>query len=201
MFTGIVEAVGRISDRDLHGEDARLSIDTGMFDLTDMPIGASLAVNGVCLSLVTRADRVVTVDVSAETLRCTTLGNLHTNSRVNLEGALRLNERLGGHLVSGHVDGVGTVINAEPTGESLVVQVQAPHELACYLAAKGSICMNGVSLTINTVEGAEFSVNLIPHTREVTTLGELQRGSQVNLEVDLIARYIERLQSISAQPQ
>lgn len=195
MFTGIVEAVGRISDRDHHGEDARLWIDTGTLDLADMPIGASLAVNGVCLSLVTREDQTVAVDVSAETLRCTTLGNLHTDSRVNLEGALRLNERLGGHLVSGHVDGVGTVISAEPAGESLVVRVQAPHELARYLAAKGSVCLDGVSLTVNTVEGGEFSINLIPHTREVTTLGQLQRGSQVNLEVDLIARYLERLRS------
>lgn len=195
MFTGIIEAVGRISDLDHHGEDARLWIDTGTLDLADMPIGASLAVNGVCLSLVAQEDQTVAVDVSAETLRCTTLGNLHTNSRVNLEGALRLNERLGGHLVSGHVDGVGTVISAESSGESLVVRVQAPHELARYLAAKGSVCIDGVSLTVNTVEAAEFGINLIPHTREVTTLGQLQRGSQVNLEVDLIARYLERLNS------
>jgi len=198
MFTGIVEAVGRISDLDHHGEDARLWIDTATLDLADMPIGASLAVNGVCLSLVTREEQIVAVDVSAETLRCTTLGNLHTNSRVNLEGALRLNERLGGHLVSGHVDGVGTVIHAEPSGESLAVRIQAPHELARYLAAKGSVCIDGVSLTVNTVEAAEFGINLIPHTREVTTLGQLQRGSQVNIEVDLIARYLERLNSSSA---
>ncbi len=108
---------------------------------------------------------------------------------------MRLNERLGGHLVSGHVDGVGTVISAESSGESLVVHVQAPHELARYLAAKGSVCLDGVSLTVNMVEAAEFGINLIPHTREVTTLGQLQRGSQVNLEVDLIARYLERLNS------
>ncbi len=193
MFTGIIEAVGTIGDIDNYGDDSRLLIDPGGLDLGDMTTGASLAVNGVCLSLVSHHEQGVAVDVSTETLRCTTLAALHSGSTVNLERPLRLSDRLGGHLVSGHVDGVGTVVGCEPAGESLCLRIQAPHELARYLAAKGSVCVDGVSLTVNTVEGAEFSVNLIPHTRSVTTLGSLGRGSQVNLEVDMIARYLERL--------
>jgi len=193
MFTGIVEGIGTLTDIDNRHTDSRLLIDGGDVDFGDMEIGDSLAVNGVCLSLVNNSGREVAVDVSAETLRCTTLGNLHAGSRLNLEKALRLGDRLGGHLVSGHVDGVGTVVSADVSGESLRLQVQAPQELSRYLAVKGSICINGVSLTINSVEGAEFGVNLIPHTRQVTTLGSLERGDMVNLEVDMIARYLEQL--------
>lgn len=193
MFTGIVESIGRIVELNSRAEDARLVIDTADLELADMALGDSLAVSGVCLSLVKKHDRSVAVDVSAETLRCTTLGNLHRDSRVNLERALQLGERLGGHLVSGHVDGVGTVVSRDQVGESLQLHIQAPRALARYIAVKGSICVDGVSLTVNTVSGAEFSVNLIQHTQAVTTLGELERGASVNLEVDMIARYLERL--------
>ncbi|MCS3902304.1 riboflavin synthase [Methylohalomonas lacus] len=193
MFTGIVESIGRIIELDSRAEDARLIIDTADLELADMALGDSLAVSGVCLSLVEKHDRSVVVDVSAETLRCTTLRDLHRDSRVNLERALQLGERLGGHLVSGHVDGVGTVVSRDPVGESLQLQIQAPRALARYIAVKGSICVDGVSLTVNTVSGAEFSVNLIQHTQAVTTLGALERGASVNLEADMIARYLERL--------
>lgn len=193
MFTGIVEAVGSIAGIDNRGDDARLIIDTDRLDPADMAIGDSLAVSGVCLSLISKSSHQVEVDVSAETLRCTTLGELHAGSQVNLERALQLSDRLGGHLVSGHVDGVGTVVSCDPAGESLCVSIQAPPELSRYIAAKGSICVDGVSLTVNSVAGGEFSVNLIPHTRTVTTLGALERGRTVNLEVDMIARYLERL--------
>jgi len=193
MFTGIVEAIGRISDIADRGDDARLLIDTGKLDIADIAEGDSLAVSGVCLSAISKTGQAVSVDVSAETLRCTKLRELLPGSEVNLERALQLSDRLGGHLVSGHVDGVGTVVSRELAGESLRLNIQAPPELSRYIAAKGSICVDGVSLTINTVEGAEFSINLIPHTLAVTTLDALERGSPVNLEVDMIARYLERL--------
>ncbi|MDZ7735813.1 MAG: riboflavin synthase [Gammaproteobacteria bacterium] len=193
MFTGIVEAIGRISDIADRGDDARLSIDTGKLDITDMVTGDSLAISGVCLSVISKSGQALSVDVSAETLRCTKLGELLPGSEVNLERALQLSDRLGGHLVSGHVDGVGTVVSRETAGESLCLNIQAPPELSRYIAAKGSVCIDGVSLTVNTVEGAEFSVNLIPHTQTVTTLDALERGSPVNIEVDMIARYLERL--------
>lgn len=171
----------------------RLTIVIPHLDLGDMTIGESLSVSGVCLSVVSKGSDTVAVDVSAETLRCTTLGSLHRDSPVNLERAMQVGDRFGGHLVSGHVDGVGTVVSRESVGESLVLRIQAPRELGRYLAAKGSVCVDGVSLTVNTVEGAEFSVNLIPHTQAVTTLDQLERGSRVNIEVDMIARYLERL--------
>lgn len=193
MFTGIVESVGLIATLESHGNDARLTIDVSDLDLGDMAIGDSLSVSGVCLSLVSKDSNSVVVDVSAETLRCTTLGSLHRGSPVNLERAMQVGDRFGGHIVSGHVDGVSTVVSREPAGESLILRIQAPRELGRYLAIKGSVCVDGVSLTVNTVEGAEFSVNLIPHTQAVTTLDQLQRGSSVNIEVDMIARYLERL--------
>ena len=193
MFTGLVEAVGTIAEIDNRGADSRLVIETGTLNISDMAIGDSLAVSGVCLSLTGKSEQRVKVDISAETLRCTTLGELHAGHQVNLERALQLSDRLGGHLVSGHVDGVGTVVNSEPAGDSQCVNIQAPPELSRYIAPKGSICVDGVSLTVNTVESAEFSVNLIPHTRSVTTLGGLERGRIVNIEVDIIARYLERL--------
>lgn len=193
MFTGIVEALGRIAGIDRHGDDSRLVIDTETLEIADMAIGDSLAVSGVCLSLVKKSGGSVSVDVSAETLRCTKLGELRIGNQVNLERALQLSDRLGGHLVSGHVDGVGTVVSREPEGESLRLRVQAPAELGRYIAPKGSVCIDGVSLTVNHVEGAEFTVNLIQHTQAVTTLSALERGSTVNIEVDMIARYLERL--------
>lgn len=193
MFTGIVESVGVIKAIRREEHELRMTIDTAGLDISDMAIGDSLAISGVCLSLTGRTGREVEVDVSAETLRCTTLATLREGGRVNLERALRLSDRLGGHLVSGHVDGVGTVAGIQPEGESLRLQIQAPHELARYLCSKGSVCVDGVSLTINAVEGSEFTLNLIPHTRAVTTLDSLQRGDRVNLEIDMIARYLERL--------
>lgn len=193
MFTGMVETKGEVVALESGTGDARLRIDIADLALEEMAIGDSLAVSGVCLSLVEKTTTTVVVDVSSETLRCTTLGSLRRGSRVNLERALKLQDRLGGHLVSGHVDGIATVVNCIPSGASLVLQVQAPRELARYIAIKGSVAIDGVSLTVNAVTGAEFSLNLIPHTRAVTTLGQLERGSNVNLEVDLLARYLERL--------
>ncbi|MEX2517217.1 MAG: riboflavin synthase [Gammaproteobacteria bacterium] len=193
MFTGIVSAVGSVSAIEQHTEDRRLQLHVGELSLDDIPVGASLAVEGVCLSLVSRNGQTVAMDVSAETLRCTTLGGLQPGSRVNLEAALRLNDRLGGHLVSGHVDGAGEVVAIQAEGESMRLDVRAPDALARYICAKGSICINGVSLTVNHVDAALFSVNLVPHTWSVTTLAQLEVGHHVNLEIDMIARYLERL--------
>jgi riboflavin synthase len=174
----------------------RLAIDAGSLDLGDVAIGDSIAVNGCCLTVVSLIPPQFEVDVSAETIACT--AGLGTAGEVNLEKSLRLADRLDGHLVSGHVDGVGEVVAFEPAGESQRLVVRAPAELARYVARKGSIAVQGVSLTVNRVDGAEFEVNLIPHTLAVTTLKSLARGARVNLEVDLIARYVERM--IGASP-
>jgi riboflavin synthase len=191
MFTGIIQAIGRIHEYDARGADARMVIAGGGLDLADVAPGDSIAVNGVCLTAVAlTADR-FTVDVSAETLRVTT--GFVPGAAVNLEKALRLADRLGGHLVSGHVDGVGTVALFSPAGESHRLDIDAPAELARYLIRKGSVAVNGVSLTVNAVEGARFTLNLIPHTLAMTTLQYLAAGSRVNLEVDMIARYVERM--------
>jgi len=160
--------------------------------MDDVQIGDSIAVNGVCLTVVALNGNEFTVDVSRETLDCT-VGLERQGGHVNLEKALRLSDRLGGHLVSGHVDGVGEVVAFNDIGESWQLAVRAPQQLAKYIAVKGSITINGVSLTVNKVAGAEFEVNLIPHTLEVTTLDELHAGAKVNLEIDLIARYVERM--------
>jgi riboflavin synthase len=191
MFTGIIQSIGRIHDYEARGADARMVITGGGLDFSDVAIGDSIAVNGVCLTAVAFAADRFTVDVSAETLRCTE--GFVPGAEVNLEKALRLVDRLGGHLVSGHVDGVGTVHRFAPVGESHVLEIDTPGELARYVIRKGSITVNGVSLTVNTVDGARFALNLIPHTLEMTTLKHLKAGSRVNLEVDMIARYVERL--------
>lgn len=191
MFTGIIQSIGRIHDYEARGADARMVITGGGLDFSDVAIGDSIAVNGVCLTAVALAADHFTVDVSAETLRCTE--GFVPGAEVNLEKALRLVDRLGGHLVSGHVDGVGTVHRFAPVGESHVLEIDAPGELARYVIRKGSITVNGVSLTVNAVEGARFALNLIPHTLDMTTLKHLKAGSRVNLEVDMIARYVERL--------
>lgn len=191
MFTGIVQAVGRIAASMPRGQDVRLTIDAGALDLSDVQLGDSIAANGVCLTVTGMGQHSYDVDVSAETLRCT--AGFELNSEVNLEKALRLADRLGGHLVSGHVDGVGNVTRFEPAGDCFLLEVEAAPALAKYIAPKGSITVNGVSLTVNQVEGERFAVNLIPHTLEVTTLKHLKPGSRVNLEVDLLARYAERL--------
>lgn len=182
MFTGIVQAVGRIVRLD------PLEIDSGRLDLSDVAVGDSIAVQGVCLTVTALTGKGFTADVSAETRRVTT-GLEQTGAAVNLEKSLSLGSRLGGHLVVGHVDGVGDVVAFEDG----VLQVRAPRELSRYVARKGSICVDGVSLTVNRVEGDAFEVQLIPHTLEVTTLGRLTAGARANLEVDLIARYVERL--------
>lgn len=193
MFTGIVEAVGRIKHLSPLEAGLRLSIAPGGLDLADMKTGDSVAVNGVCLTVVALAPGTFTVDVSQETLACTC--GLDAPGEVNLEKALKLGDRLGGHLVTGHVDGVGTVTRFERSGECCTLSVRAPAGLGRYIARKGSIAVHGVSLTVNEAAGDEFTVNLIPFTLEATALKSLGPGAQVNLEVDLIARYVERLQS------
>lgn len=195
MFSGIVAAVGRITRIDPLEQGVRLTVDTAGLGLDDVALGDSIAHNGVCLTVIGIDGRNAQFDVSKETLNCT--AGLDAPGEVNLEKALRLSDRLGGHLVSGHVDGVGTVRSFERVGESHELVIVAPKPLACYIARKGSITVQGVSLTVNRVadveDGCEFSINLIPHTVQVTTLGSLKAGSRVNLEIDLIARYAERM--------
>ncbi len=192
MFSGIVAACGRIVEIEPLADGVRLTVDTAGLDLSDVRIGDSIANSGVCLTVVELEGGLVRFDVSRETLNCTT-GLDDVGNEVNLEKALCLADRLGGHLVTGHVDGVGEVLRFEPVGESHELVVRAPSALAGYIARKGSVTINGVSLTVNRVEGTDFSINLIPHTVAVTNLKRLQTGSRVNLEIDLIARYVERM--------
>ena len=201
MFTGIIESVGSLSKIEQVNGDARFTIDTGKLDMADVKIGDSIACNGVCLTAVELGARYYVADVSAESLSVTTLGELSVGSPVNLEKALRLQDRLGGHLVSGHVDGVGEVLSIEQDARSWRYQIQAPVALAKYIAAKGSICLNGISLTVNKVEGTNFDINIVPHTRQETTIKDLQIGSKVNLEVDLLARYLERMMTAPQEPK
>lgn len=193
MFSGIIAAVGQIKAITPREAGFRLSIEAGRLDLGDVALGDSIACNGVCLTVVERDETTFHVDVSPETLSCTV--GLAAPGPINLEKALCLADRLGGHLVSGHVDGVGEVLRFDPVGDNRQLEIRAPKALAGYIARKGSITINGVSLTTNTVSGTDFTINLIPHTLEMTTLHLLQPGSQVNLEIDLIARYVERMQS------
>ncbi len=192
MFSGIVADVGTIKHAEGREGGLRLTVGTRELGMGDVQLGDSIAVNGVCLTVTKIDGNDFTVDVSRETLNCT-VGLDQAGRRVNLEKALRLSDRLGGHLVSGHVYGVGEVASFTDIGESWRLVVRAPQQLAKYIAVKGSITINGVSLTVNEVNGAEFSVNLIPHTLAVTTLTELRAGARVNLEIDLIARYVERM--------
>ena len=196
MFTGIVAAVGHISKRRPLEQGVRLSIDAGGLDLSDLKIGDSIAHNGICLTVVKKLKAGYDVDVSLETLSCTTGLGASGHGQLNLEKALRLADRLGGHLVAGHIDGVGEVTRLTRLGESYQLVIKAPKELAKYIARKGSITVDGVSLTTNSVAGRKFSINLIPHTWQVTTLKHLVVGAAVNLEVDLIARYVERMRSV-----
>lgn len=191
MFSGIVAAVGRIAQITPRPIGFRLTVEAGSLGLEDVQLGDSIACNGVCLTVVETDGRHFMVDVSGETLSCTT--GLGAPGEINLEKALRLSDRLGGHLVSGHVDGVGEVLRFDLVGDNRLLEIRAPHAISKYIARKGSITVNGCSLTTNEVKGDDFTINLIPHTLEVTTLKHLQPGSQVNLEVDLIARYTERM--------
>lgn len=193
MFTGIIEAVGRIAAIDNKGADRRLSITTGKLDLTEVKLGDSIAVNGVCLTAVQLPGDGFVADVSGETLARTTLANLKAGAVVNLERALTPTTRLGGHLVSGHVDGLGEVVSVVAEGRSLRITIAAPAPLARYIAEKGSICVDGVSLTVNAVQGARFELTIVPHTAQETTIADYRAGTRVNLEVDIIARYLERL--------
>ena len=192
MFSGIIADVGTISRAEDRDGGLRLSVSTRALGIEDVQLGDSIAVNGVCLTVVKKVGDIFTVDVSRETLNCT-IGLETQGAQVNLEKALRLADRLGGHLVSGHVDGVGEVVSFTDLGESWTLVVRAPQALAKYIAVKGSITINGVSLTVNEVNGTEFNVNLIPHTLLMTTLKELRADTKVNLEIDLIARYVERM--------
>jgi riboflavin synthase len=192
MFSGIIADVGTINEAADRDGGLRLTIATKALDLGDVQIGDSIAVNGVCLTVIAHTADTFIVEVSRETLNCT-VGLDAQGAPVNLEKALRLADRLGGHLVSGHVDGVGEVTEFIDLGESWRLAVRAPQPLAKYIAIKGSITINGVSLTINQVSGSEFNVNLIPHTLAMTNLKYFRAGSRVNLEVDLIARYVERM--------
>lgn len=197
MFTGIVAAVGKIAAVAPKGDGLRLVVAPGALDIADVAIGDSVAVNGCCLTVVAKSGATLGFDVSAETLACT--AGLDGNADVNLEKALRFSDRLGGHLMSGHVDGVGTVVAFDRVAEvasgtgSYRLEIDAPVALARFIAVKGSIGVHGVSLTVNGVDGARFHVNLIPHTLDVTTLRSLRAGARVNLEVDLVARYVARL--------
>lgn len=197
MFTGIIQAVGRITDVEPLQQGVRLTVDGGGLELGDVAVGDSIAHNGVCLTVVEKTGSSYRLDVSRETLNCTV--GLGEPGEVNLEKALRLSDPLGGHLVSGHVDGMGTVVAFDPVGECHLLRIKAPLAIAKYIAYKGSIAVNGVSLTVNTVEHDEFTINLIPHTVQVTTLKHLKAGSLVNLEVDLLARYVERLNSFQQE--
>lgn len=193
MFTGIVIDVGRVVSRETHGGDERLVISSDRLDFSRIAIGDSICVQGACLTVAALQGSTFAADVSRETLSLTTLGELTPGSQVNLEPALRAGDPLGGHLVSGHVDGIAQVTALSDDARSLRVTFNVPPDLSRYIARKGSVTIDGVSLTINEVESTTFGVNLIPHTQTVTTLGRLKVGSRVNLEVDQIARYVERL--------
>jgi riboflavin synthase len=191
MFTGIVQAIGTIEAAAPLEAGVRITVAADGFELSDVALGDSVCVQGACLTVAAIAGKRLSFDVSRETLACTV--GLDRPGNVNLEKSLLLGDKLGGHLVTGHVDGLGEVLALEPAGESMLLRLRAPRELARYVARKGSICVDGVSLTVNRVEGDAFDINLIPHTLVATTLSRLARGARVNLEIDLIARYVERM--------
>jgi len=193
VFTGIIEAVGEIKRLEPRGGDVRLHVACGKLDMSDVKAGDSIATNGACLTVVEFGADWYNADVSRETLSLTTLGDLVAGSRVNLEKAMAVGDRLGGHIVSGHVDGVGEVVSVGQDGRSWRYRMRAPATLARYIAHKGSVCIDGVSLTVNKVDGAEFELNIIPVTMQETVFGGYKAGSRFNLEVDVLARYLERL--------
>ena len=193
MFTGIVNAVGKIVRIDSSDDSARIAITAGKLDLSDVALGDSIAVSGPCLTVIANGKNEFVVDVSSETLARTTLGSKRIGDGVNLEKALRLSDRLGGHLVSGHVDGVGSIVDRVALEGYVQFRVEAPCDLAKYIATKGSVSIDGVSLTVNDIGTNEFELMIIPHTLNETTLGDLEPGQNINIEIDLIARYLERL--------
>jgi riboflavin synthase len=193
MFTGIIEAIGQVAELQQRGGDVRVRVQTGKLGLDDVALGDSVAVNGVCLTAVELPGDGFVADVSRETLSLTSLGQLKPGGRVNLEKALTLATRLGGHLVSGHVDGLGIVVERQEDARSVRFSIEAPAELARYIAHKGSITVDGTSLTVNAVDGRRFELNIVPHTLQETIMDSYAVGRQVNLEVDLVARYLERL--------
>ncbi|GKT12138.1 MAG: riboflavin synthase [Thiomicrorhabdus sp.] len=193
MFTGIIEAKGSIEKIEPQRGDWKVTIQTGKLDMSDVKIGDSIAANGICLTVIAFTDSHYVADVSGETLKVTTAGGWSVGIAVNLEKALRLQDRLGGHLVSGHVDGVGTVKSISRDARSWRYEIEAPLDITKYIAHKGSICINGISLTVNQVNDCMFDINIVPHTRQETTIKEFEVGTKVNLEVDLLARYLERM--------
>lgn len=199
MFSGLVKGIGRVAQRTDLGIDRRFVVELGTAAIAPLGVGGSIAVNGVCLTAVAVTAQSFTADVSAETLAVTTFGALAPGARVNLEPPLKAGEPLDGHLVTGHVDGVGRVVEIAPAGRSQRLVIGVPAALSRYIAAKGSIAVDGVSLTVNAVRGAEFEVNVIPHTQAVTVIGEYRGGTAVNIEVDMLARYLERLVQTDAE--
>ena len=193
MFTGIVETTATVENLQRLQSEWRLVVGNGKLDMTDIQIGDSIAVSGCCLTVVELGADNFAADISAETMSRTILGSLKLGSRVNLEKAMLATSRFGGHMVSGHIDGVGKLTSATADGQSIRMEFDAPHALARYIAEKGSICIDGTSLTVNQVSGITFSINVIPHTQDETIMGDYVVGQEVNLEVDLVARYLERL--------
>ena len=193
MFTGIIQSKGSIKEIFSSSDGARLKINTNALDLSDTKVGDSIAVDGVCLTVTELTESSFTADVSNETLTCTTFSALKQGKNVNLERSLRVNQGIDGHLVSGHVDGIGAVNSIEKDGDSVRIKIEVQGDIIKYIAKKGSICINGVSLTVNSVENNFFDVNIVPHTLSATTLGDLSLQSNVNIEIDQIARYVERL--------
>ena len=193
MFTGIIQAKGSIQEVLSSKKGAHLKINSNTLNLADSKIGDSIAVDGVCLTVTKLSEDWFSADVSNETMSCTTFSELIQGQSVNLERSLRLNQGIDGHLVSGHVDGIGEIHSIDEDGDSVRIKVEVQGDIMKYIANKGSICINGVSLTVNSVEDNIFDVNIVPHTFSVTTLGELKPNSNVNLEIDQVARYVERL--------
>ena len=200
MFTGIIQAIGEIQNSEQRGGDIRLTIGTGELDITSTALGDSIAVNGACLTVVERDERSFSADVSVETMNKTSLGDLAVGSPVNLESALSLNDALGGHLVSGHVDGVGRLVEMHEEARSVRYEFEVEPSLQHYVAAKGSVTIDGTSLTVNRVVDNRFDVNIVPHTQQMTIFRHYQPGTRVNIEVDIIARYLERLLHGRADP-
>ncbi len=201
MFTGIIEAIGTIQSMQPKGGDQRLTIAVGKLDMSDVVLGDSIAVNGVCLTVVEFDNKSFVADVSTETIDCTGFKHYKAGQPVNLEKALLPTTRLGGHLVSGHVDGIGTVVDRFDSARSVRFVIEAPKDIEHYIAAKGSITVDGVSLTVNKIEGNRFELNIVPHTLQETCMNNFKQGTQVNLEIDIIARYLERMLNKDGQTQ